>query len=166
MEVCFDVETTGLNPWHDEIIQISMIDENEKTLLNSYVKPVDHTSWPEAEAVNGISYDMVKNSPTIEQLKDKIQEIIDQANGLIGYNLDFDIKFLIGSDITISSDKPRHDVMLLFAPIYGEYSDYFDDYKWQKLKTCADYFGYRFKAHDSFEDVKATLFCYKKIKNL
>ena len=36
-------------------------------------------------------------------------------------------------------------------------------YKWQKLQNCADYFGYKFKTHDSYEDAKATLYCYHKI---
>ena len=37
------------------------------------------------------------------------------------------------------------------------------DYKWQKLTTCAAYYEYKFNAHDSLEDVKATLHCYKCI---
>ena len=57
----------------------------------------------------------------------------------------------------------HYDVMLEFAPIYGEWSSYHESYKWQKLTTCAKYYGYEFKAHDSLEDVKATLFCYKKM---
>ena len=55
------------------------------------------------------------------------------------------------------------DVMELFAPIYGEVSEKYGGYKWQKLQNCADYFGYKFKTHDSYEDAKATLYCYHKI---
>lgn len=29
---------------------------------------------------------------------------------------------------------------------------------------CAEYYGYEFKAHDSLEDAKATLYCYKKME--
>lgn len=53
-----------------------------------------------------------------------------------------------------------------FAPIYGEWSEYYESYKWQKLVKCAAYFGYIWgadKAHDSLADCRATLFCYKKI---
>jgi len=54
------------------------------------------------------------------------------------------------------------DVMLEFAPIYGKWDDYHGDYKWQKLSTCARYYGYKKKGqfHDSLEDVRATLFCF------
>ena len=41
---------------------------------------------------------------------------------------------------------------------------YFGDYKWQKLSTAASYYGYKFKAHDSLEDVRATLYVYKKLQ--
>lgn len=50
-----------------------------------------------------------------------------------------------------------------FAPIYGEYNSYYGDYKWQKLGTAAAYYGYEFKAHDSLEDVRATLFVYQQM---
>ena len=55
------------------------------------------------------------------------------------------------------------DPMKIFARIYGEYDRYHDSYKWQSLSKCAKYYGYEFKAHDSLEDVKATLYCYKKM---
>ena len=57
--------------------------------------------------------------------------------------------------------------MMDFAPIYGEWSEYHGDYKWQSLSTCAAYYGYDWgedKAHDSLADCKATLFCYNRIR--
>jgi DNA polymerase-3 subunit epsilon len=56
--------------------------------------------------------------------------------------------------------------MFDFAEYYGEWNDYFQSFKWQKLSMCAYYFGYEFNAHDSLEDVKATLHCYNKINEL
>lgn len=56
--------------------------------------------------------------------------------------------------------------MLEFAPIYGEWSDYFGDYKWQKLTTCTEYFEYIYPPHDALADVRATLFAYKEIEAL
>lgn len=32
--------------------------------------------------------------------------------------------------------------MPIFAEIYGEWSDYFGEYKWQKLTTCAAYYHF------------------------
>ena len=52
--------------------------------------------------------------------------------------------------------------MLEFAPVYGEWNDYYEDYKWQKLSTCARYFGYKKenKFHSGLEDIFAILHCY------
>lgn len=56
-------------------------------------------------------------------------------------------------------------VMREFASIYGEWSDRFGC-KWKSLGVCARYFDYSFDAHDSLEDVRATLYCYNKIKEI
>ena len=56
------------------------------------------------------------------------------------------------------------DPMIMFAEIYGEWNERRGSYKWQSLTKCATYYGYEFKAHDSLEDVKATLYCYKKME--
>lgn len=55
--------------------------------------------------------------------------------------------------------------MIDFPEIYGEYNDYYESYVWKDLSTCADYYGYKFQAHDSLEDAKATLYCYKKMNS-
>ena len=56
------------------------------------------------------------------------------------------------------------DPMIMFAEIYGEWNEYRGNYKWQSLTKCATYYGYEFKAHDSLEDVKATLYAYKEMR--
>lgn len=162
--VVFDVETTGLDPEHDEIIQFSAINGEGKVLLNTYVKPIHHTAWKDAERVNGISPEMVKDMPTMDDLWEEIQSIFLSANLLIAYNGSFDIGFLRSAKIFVP-DVDYYDVMYSFAEIYGEWNEYRGDYKWQKLSKCAAYYGYEFKAHDSLEDVKATLYCYNKMCN-
>lgn len=159
--ICFDLETTGVNNELDEVLEITILDGNFNILLNTYVKPIFTTSWKNAEAVHHISYDMVKNKPTLQQLAPLIKGIFDNADVIVGYNGSFDLGFLEG--LYSLENKQVIDVMELFAPIYGEVSEKYGDYKWQKLQNCADYFGYKFKTHDSYEDAKATLYCYHKI---
>lgn len=164
MKVIFDVETTGLDNLKDEIIQFSAIDENENILLSTYVKPEHVTSWPEAQQINGISPEMVAKAPTFNEIKAQVQNIFDRAEELIAYNGIFDIGFLSAAGIQFDFTRQHlYDVMLEFAPIYGEWNEYYGDYKWQKLTTAANYYGYKFNAHDSLEDVKATLHCYNSI---
>ena len=62
--------------------------------------------------------------------------------------------------------KQYIDVMRDFAPIYGEYSQHYNSFKWQKLCTCAAYYGHQPEGnfHDSLEDAKATLFCFYEVE--
>lgn len=166
--IVLDVETTGLDCLCDEILQLSIIDGEGDTLFDEYIKPIKHIQWPQAENINGISPEMVKDKLTFECYKGEVQSIIDSADLIVGYNLNFDIWFLKYSGITIDFTKDFYDVMLKFAAIYGEWSDYYMDYKWQKLTTCASYYCYEWEenAHNSLGDCKATLYCYNKlIKN-
>ena len=131
-KIVFDLETTGLDPNNDEILQVSIINGDGEELLNSYVRPVHVLAWPEAQHIHGITPDMVQTAPVFDELRPRIQEIFDGAQELIAYNGTFDMGFLRTAGIKIPS-VPYYDVMHEFSPIYGEWSDYFGDYKWQKL---------------------------------
>ena len=163
-KVIFDVETTGLDFMQDEILQFSAINEYGEVLMDTYIKPTFHTSWIAAENINHISPEMVMNCKTFEELKDDIQAIFDNASELIANNASFDISFLKASGIMFP-DCPISDPMIDFAKIKGEWNDYYENYKWQKLSTAAYYYGYNFDnlAHNSLEDVKATLIVYISI---
>lgn len=165
--IVIDTETTGLEPHAGEILQLSIISaEDGTTLYNSYFCPVFHKSWDEAERINGISPDMVANAPHFYEEIAKIRGIIGNARTIIGYNTFFDLNFLLFSGISRRDDAHVVDVMKDFAPIYGEWNDYYEDWKWQKLTTCADYYDYTWgdnTAHNSLSVCRATLYCYKKI---
>lgn len=164
--ICFDLETTGLRD-KDEILQLSIIDGNFEILFNEYIKPEKLSSWPEAEAVNHISPQLVMDKKPLLYYKEQIEDIFNSAELIVGYNCNlFDFPFLYRSGINVGNNIPSFDVMLEFAEIYGDWNENHGSYKWQKLITCAAYYGYRQEGnfHDSLEDVKATLFCYYKIQ--
>ena len=46
------------------------------------------------------------------------------------------------------------------------YANYIGSDRWIKLSEATKSFGYSFNAHDSLEDVKATLFLYNKMKQI
>lgn len=164
MKVVIDFETTGLSPYCDEILSVSIIDENGKVLLDKLCKPAVVRSWEAAQAIHGISPDDVKDCPHFAELVPEVKDILFSADSIIAYNADFEIGFLVANGIdVIDAGLWFEDPMLMFAPIYGEWNSFRNDYKWQKLSVCADYYGYKFKAHNSLEDVKATLYCYKKM---
>lgn len=158
----FDCETTGLDSDSDEILQLSIIDGNGEVLFSSYIKPLRKVTWEAAQAVHGIAPEDVKDAPVPLEVVDQIRKIFDEHKLHIAYNGCFDKKFLYKWGIDFGS-AVYFDVMHAFAPIYGEWNDYYGEYKWQKLVKCASYYGYEFKAHDALEDVRATLFCFLKM---
>lgn len=164
-EIVIDTETTGLNPYDDELLQVSIIDGQGNTLFNSYIKPLYTDNWNKAMAVNHITPETVATAPNILEVKQEISRIINSAHTIIGYNVDFDLGFL--SNIGIKNENAAIvDVMENFAYIYGEWSEQYGCHKWQRLTKCAEYYGYDWGtdiAHDSLADCKATLYCYQKM---
>lgn len=166
MRIIVDTETTGFRAGTDELLQISIIDQNRNVLFNEYFKPTTLTEWKEAEAVNHISPNMVKDCPCVEDRLTALQEIFDKADTIIGYNTQFDIGFLKAAGITLLDSVQYVDVMREFAPLYGQWNEKKQEWKFQKLTTCADYYGYDWNnasAHNSLGDCYATLYCYNKI---
>ena len=91
--VIFDLETTGISPRNDEVIEISAIKvvggkivEEFSTLVNP-LRPIPF----QATSVNGITDDMVKDAPTFDVV---LKDFIDFAGDmiLVGHNIHaFDI---------------------------------------------------------------------------
>lgn len=99
----------------------------------------------------------------------EIIAILQGAERVIGYNTQFDLSMLAAVGASLPKDTPVVNVMLDFAPIYGEYNEEHGSYRWQKLTVCADYYNYDWgsdTAHDSLADCRATLFCYQKMQEL
>lgn len=162
MIVTIDFETTGFTAGADEVLQVSIIDEEYNILLDTYCRPNNRGSWEDAQRVHSITPLMVANEVPFERYVPTVMDILNKADNVIAYNADFENRFLKAYGIYIDPGK-WIDPMIIFAEIYGEYDKHSDSYKRQKLIKCANFYGYKFKAHDSLEDAKATLYCYKKM---
>ena len=85
----FDLELTGFYD-RDEIISISIVDGNDKLIMNTLVKP-DHTKkWKRTEKIHGITPEMTENCPTLAELTPQIKEIFAGADNLIAYGVSTD----------------------------------------------------------------------------
>ena len=160
-----DTETTGLDR-HAEILQFSAVLGDESIAMNQYIRPEHTSSWPQAMAVNHITPELVADKPTISALKEKIEDLLYSADIIVGFNLPFDLQMLKQNGIDLpSEEKVKYvDLMLPFAEVFGEWNDYWGNYRWQKLITCARYYGYEGEGwHDSLADVRATLYCYQEM---
>ena len=94
--VIFDLETTGISPSYDRIIEISAVKvENHQVTeeFSSLVNPQKPIPM-QATIVNGISNSMVASAPTIDEVLPAFLDFIGD-NVLIGHNIaSFDLKFI------------------------------------------------------------------------
>lgn len=94
--VVFDLETTGLSPLSDEIIEVSALRVKGQKVTDTFstlANPGRHIPY-EATAVNGITDKMVKDAPPVDQV---IKDFLGFAGNevLVGHNIhSFDMKFL------------------------------------------------------------------------
>lgn len=158
--IAIDTETTGVSV-NDELLQLSIVGGSGEVLYDSYIRPVFLTEWPDAEAVNGISYDTVKDAPTPEEVAAVVAPIFANAETIVGYNTPFDIGFVERCLNVQLGHLARKDVMWQFADYMAATQG--APRKRHKLIDCAAFFGFEWPggAHNSKNDALATLFCYQ-----
>ena len=159
--ICFDLETTGVQQYTDEILQCSIVDGDFNVLFSDYCKPLNHTEWPQAQAKNNISPSMVMNKPTIQERKQEIIDIFNKADIIVTYNGEhFDIP-MIQRILDFKIKGKSFDVMKHFIHEFALYDHSQNMFKLDNVCKC---FGIvNEKAHDALEDVKATLKCFYKM---
>lgn len=156
-----DLETTGLNPASDEIIQVAVIDGTGEELFCSLVRPMKHTSWPVAERLTCISPSDVARCPAIDQCGNEIVAALNGARLLVGYSLRFDLEFLRSSGVAVP-DVPQFDVMREYA-VVAQCRDRFGRFQFRSLSECARHYGVEFVAHDALSDIRATMMCFHRL---
>jgi len=152
--VFLDLETTGLDPRTDEIVEIGILEEGGQVLLDTLVRPVRHRSWPGAQRVHGIAPADVQGAPTHEALRPRIIEAVSDALVVI-YNAPFDAGFL---RFELEASAEVRCAMREFAEVFGEWSDWHGSYRWQKLHVAAAYVGFDWDgaSHRAINDCQAT----------
>jgi DNA polymerase III epsilon subunit-like protein len=134
--VYIDTETTGTGQ-NDSIIEISVIDHDGHTLVDSLVKAVGKIS-PGARAIHGITDEMVKSAPRWETVWKDVEIAI--TNRVVGiYNADFDLRMMRQSHQRnwLRWSEPQgvefFCIMRLYAQYYGAWNPRFGNYRWQSL---------------------------------
>ena len=159
--IVLDTETTGLNAAEDELLQVSIIDEEGNVLFDSYIRPTQHTEWAEAEHINHITPEMVADAPIIAEVMPEITDILKRYDKIVGYNVRFDADFLKNNGAEFADNTNFVDSMKIFSLYFSA------DNKRCKLTEAADYFCYDWsehkEAHNSLGDCFATLYVYKKL---
>lgn len=162
--IYLDLETTGLNPDTEEILQIGLLSEDGKVLMNEYLKPKSKKSWNAAERIHGISPKKVDYCKSLEYVTPDILQILEGQEVVI-YNAGFDVGFLTNEMKWVIGNV--RCAMLEFAELFGEWDDYRKSYRWKKLNFAASHVGHIWgqdNEHDAISDCRATKSVWEYIK--
>lgn len=155
-----DTETTGLDE-RAEIIEISIIDCTGQVLLDTLVKPTSPIP-AEATRIHGITNEMVAEAPTWPEVIRKFEEIVI-GRDLVIYNADYDLRIIDQTsnlhNILETLWLEAECTMLAYAEFYGQWDDYREQWKWQRLGNAAKQQGVVIEgtAHRALADCKMTL---------
>lgn len=150
----FDLETTGLSPKKNEIIEIGAVKVKDGEIIdrfNTFVKPSSPIPNKITE-LTGIDDGMVTDAPLIEEaLEDFIEFFSDSI--LVAHNADFDYSFL-NSSMNRTDKEPLDnsvlDTLALSRALLPELKNH-------KLNTIADYYNVSLENHHrAVDDAEAT----------
>ena len=157
--VSLDIETTGLDPRRDAIIEIGAVCFDGKEITGRWQSLINPQRPVPAviTQLTGISTDMVVNAPPIKAI---IQDFADFVGDLpiIGHNISFDLSFLkIHHDFSFNPVNDTFEIAAVLLPSAPRYS----------LSALVDYFGATNQnPHRGQDDAEATMQVFSKLHNL
>lgn len=159
-----DLETTGLSPNKDKIIEIGALKIRNDEITDEYstlINPERHINL-QATNINGIDDNMVLHAPKIENV---IQEIINFIGDdvIVGHNVIFDVSFLNENYFQCTGKKLNNDIVdtlqlsKKYLPILASH----------KLETLVKFFNISDENnHRALQDCKATYKVYQSLCNM
>ena len=121
--VYLDTETTGLDP-KDEIVEISIVDEDGSVLLDNFVRP----SQPipsEATRIHGITNEDVKTALRWPFLWREVRPLL-AGRLIVMYNADFDVRMMRQSMITYRQPWTEKFDTFDLLKVYAEFRSEWD----------------------------------------
>ncbi|MDF2686072.1 MAG: hypothetical protein K0S55_1253 [Clostridia bacterium] len=161
--VVVDLETTGLNPQYDEIIEIAAIKVINNEIADSFqslIKPTRKISNFITE-LTGITNGMLKDAPVLSSVlpafKDFIQDLI-----IVGHNVNFDINFLYDNYIDLYNEPLENNFVDLLRISRKLLPDLIN----HKLNTLAQHFKINADdMHRGEKDCSVTNSCFVKCRH-
>lgn len=148
--IALDCETTGLKPDEHKIIEIAAIKYKNGEIVDTFhtlINPQVHIPYYITK-INGISDDMVKDTPTIEEVMPKLIKFIGNLP-IVAHNASFDAKFLkCASYKLFGKDSINNyfiDTVKIARMIYPHLPNH-------KLETIKNYLGLNLKSHRAYDD--------------
>lgn len=156
--VAFDLETTGLNPETDQIIEIGALKVKDGKVVErfmEFIKP-DKTISSTITDITGITNEMVSNARNTEEIiRDFVTFCEDYV--LVGHNIMFDYKFckIYASKYGYPFEKKGIDTLKIARKVHKDFNS-------KSLGVlCEHYHVNNQAAHRAYHDALATAKIYQ-----
>lgn len=154
-----DVETTGLNPKTDKLIEIGAVKVRGGIIgesFHSYVYPGRKLEARITE-LTGITDEMLEDAPPIEDVLPKLMEFIGE-DVLLGHRILFDYSFIKKAAVNrkLSFEKKGIDTLKIARR-------YLPELESKRLGFLCEYFGIELDAHKAQSDAEAAARLYFKL---
>lgn len=138
--VVVDTETTGLSPAEDRIIEVAAIRFEDFIPVEAFTTLVKTKKeiTPLITKITGLTADDIANAPEFGRVAKPLQDFIGNRP-VVGYNLPFDIDFLIRSGMDLAPLKLKYyDVLELAQRVAVRMTERRDGVPDHKLDTMCD----------------------------
>lgn len=146
--VALDLETTGLDPGRDEIIEVGAVRFDEERILDTYQTLVSpgHALSQRVQRLTGIRPSDLESAPPFAAVAREVEAFLG-SDPVVGQNIEFDLRFLARKGVTPSGPAyDTRDLAVLLLPHLQR----------RNLRTIVDELLIEFPVqHRALEDARA-----------
>lgn len=156
-----DVETTGLDPVKDRIIEIGAVKIDRDGNLAKYSRLINpgFKISREIRKLTGIKQKDISNAPLLEEIADEVKDVL-KTDLFIAHNAKFDFDFFSKEMLRLDFpvELPYIDTIKIAKSFYPNYLSY-------DLSSLIDRMGFNVeKRHRGFDDAYVLWELFNKIK--
>ena len=157
--ICIDLETTGLNPKEDRIIEIGAVKVCQGKIterFSTFIQPGRKLEERITE-LTGIRDEDLENAPEIEAVLEQLLDFMGDLP-LLGHSILFDYSFLKKACVNhkLSFEKYGVDTLKIARK-------YLTSLEHKNLEYLCDYYGIEHHAHRALADAEATVALYQRL---
>lgn len=157
--ICIDLETTGLDPKRDKIIEIGAVKVERNIIVEEWKTLVNPGRKLEERIVEltGIHDGQLADAPQIAEVLPELLTFMGD-NVLLGHSVLFDYSFIKKAAVNERLTFERQGIDTLKIA-----RKYLADLESRSLGYLCQYYGIAHNAHRALEDAKATVALYRKL---
>ena len=161
--IVFDIETTGLSPQKEAITEIGAVKLMDGEVVDTFSKLVNpNRSIPQKiTEITGITDDMVKDAPSIEQILPLFLEFCGK-NPVVAHNASFDVSFIkaAAERLETTFDNPVIDTVGLSKELFPNEDKHNLEAVCRRMEVSLE------NHHRALDDAKATAEAFVKMRQI